>query len=663
MILKQLTLAAAVAAAVLSTTLIAQGRPEVALRAAIEQEEAKGDIKGAIEQYRKLAENRDRAVAAQALLRLAKAYQRLGDVQARAVYERLVRQFEDQRAPFDEARRALGTPLRAAAATAKGDRPIWTGPDVDLFGTVSADGRYVSYVDWFGERNVRVLDLVTNASWAFTGNTAQNRISDGDFSAISRDGTRVAYWWNRTLWVAPLTRGGGSAAKAVSSAAYLRPFDWSPDGKFIAVLVNESQVGVLSVEDGSLRRLKSSDWQGINRIAFSPDGRFVAYDFATTDQRGRMDIRVIAVDASRDVAVVSDGRRNLLMGWSVDGTLVFSSDRSGSRSLWTLRVENGRAEGDPRLARENTRADISLGLTPAGTLYVYQAASPNYVRVLPFDESQGKVGNVPLFQQFIRERGRPSWSLDGRQLLFFSCDERNAPCTMFIRDGEAPAREVPHGMWYTFAAALAPDGRSVVAQGADLKDRGGAHRIDIATGETSRLDEPFGEFSPDGRWIRFVQVQNDETVLLERPVGGGSARELFRTRERDVRPMRISSDGKLVGYIQRQQTDAAPKYLFKVAPLDGGPARVIGDLNGFTQFWQWGSDNQSVFVLNHASDGSELWQLPLSANPRKLDVDARQWSAFQISPDGKKIAFAARAGKEGFEVWALENILPAGARR
>ena len=69
------------------------------------------------------------------------AYQRLGDQQARSVFERLVRQFNDQRVSFEEARRALGTPSRAVEVTAKGDRPIWTGPDVDLFGTVSADGR------------------------------------------------------------------------------------------------------------------------------------------------------------------------------------------------------------------------------------------------------------------------------------------------------------------------------------------------------------------------------------------------------------------------------------------------------------------------------------------------------------------------------------------
>ena len=69
MIRSYLTWAGALVIAVsaVSATVRAQARPDVALRAAIELEETKGDIKSAIEQYRKLTDGRDRAVAAKAL--------------------------------------------------------------------------------------------------------------------------------------------------------------------------------------------------------------------------------------------------------------------------------------------------------------------------------------------------------------------------------------------------------------------------------------------------------------------------------------------------------------------------------------------------------------------------------------------------------------------
>ena len=36
----------------------------------------------------------------------------------------------------------------AVATAAKGDRAVWTGGEVDLFGTVSSDGRFLTHTDW-----------------------------------------------------------------------------------------------------------------------------------------------------------------------------------------------------------------------------------------------------------------------------------------------------------------------------------------------------------------------------------------------------------------------------------------------------------------------------------------------------------------------------------
>ena len=230
---------------------------------------------------------------------------------------------------------------------------------------------------------------------------------------------------------------------------------------------------------------------------------------------------------------------------------------------------------------------------------------------------------------------------------------------MFIRDGDAAAREIPHQMWYVASAALSPDGRSDVATGSDLKQRGGAHLIDTATGATPPFQSGFTEGSRDGRRIRYTEVQGDEMVLFERDAQDEHSQEIFRTRERDIRWLRVSPDGRFVGYVQRQQNaDGRIAHEFKVAPLSGGAPRAIAEIPGFTQFWQWAGDSQSVFILNPVGEGAELWRLPLAGDPRKLAVDARHWTAFQISPDGKRIAFSARAGKPGFEVWALENFLP-----
>ena len=79
----------------------------MALQAAIKKEVVDGDLKGAIEQYKKLAQGRDRAVAAKALVRMGQCYEKLGDAEARKAYERVLREYADQAGAVAEARARL----------------------------------------------------------------------------------------------------------------------------------------------------------------------------------------------------------------------------------------------------------------------------------------------------------------------------------------------------------------------------------------------------------------------------------------------------------------------------------------------------------------------------------------------------------------------------
>ena len=71
---------------------------EVQLKAALHKEQVEGDLKGAIEQYKKIAAQpgAGRATVATALLRMGQCYEKLGNAEARTAYERLVRDFADQ---------------------------------------------------------------------------------------------------------------------------------------------------------------------------------------------------------------------------------------------------------------------------------------------------------------------------------------------------------------------------------------------------------------------------------------------------------------------------------------------------------------------------------------------------------------------------------------
>jgi Tol biopolymer transport system component len=659
----------------------AQERTDVALRAAMETETVKGDLHAAIDQYRKLAaQTRDRAIAATALVRMAECYQKLGDAQARSIYEQIARDYTDQKDAVAIARARLGT-RGTAVASAKGDRAVWTGRDVDLFGTVSPDGRFLTYVDWGGFTNVMIRDLVAGTSRPITNNTKPSEFGFGQWSAISRDGSQVAYEWNGLDSVDEL-RVAGLGAAATSSTRIvkrfqpgesIRPFEWSPDGRLLAVLIERtdrsSQIGTLSVQDGTLRLLKSINWRGVNKMVFSPDGRFIAYEMMPGDARDRTHIYVMAIDASRESAVVDDASKNYVMGWSPDGYVVFGSDRTGTTALWTVRVEDGRATEPPALVKEHIGSTFSLGLTPSGTLYVFQNASAPYVKVAAFDPDSGKLmnGGAAEFHRFIESRGRPQWSADGKHLLYESCSSGGGgPCALFDRSSETGAvREIPHGLGYLGFPQFSPDGSMIAASGTDLKGRHGMYLIEAATGKTTLIERPDStgtnpEWSPDGRSLRYMATLGEETVVLEQEVGSLQPREIFRTATRRAF-VRLSPDGRLAAFLRYDPGGKTTDVV--ISPVSSGTPRVVFKADGpnsVDPVWQWTSDSRAVVLRAQRAEGGELWRVGLTGAPQKLAIDVRQWrEGFSIHPDGRHIAFVAQAGAPGAEVWALENFLPA----
>src|SRR5687768_15653430 len=80
-----------------------------------------GDLKGAVEDYKAIVARAgvNRAVAAEALLRMAEVYRTLGDAEARSTYERIVRDYADQKEAVTIAR----TWLRRVSAPIAGTQP------------------------------------------------------------------------------------------------------------------------------------------------------------------------------------------------------------------------------------------------------------------------------------------------------------------------------------------------------------------------------------------------------------------------------------------------------------------------------------------------------------------------------------------------------------
>src|SRR5690242_1751582 len=90
-------IAVGILAALMMTTVAPRAQEaERLFKTAMNAELVDGNLRAAIEQYERVAKGANRTLAAQALLRMAECYEKLGEAEARAVYERLVRDFADQ---------------------------------------------------------------------------------------------------------------------------------------------------------------------------------------------------------------------------------------------------------------------------------------------------------------------------------------------------------------------------------------------------------------------------------------------------------------------------------------------------------------------------------------------------------------------------------------
>ncbi len=687
-------LTVALALVVAGTLVVAQNPrdPQVLFKAAQHTEEVQGDLKAAIAQYQLVVAAGNRGLAAQALLRMAACYEKLGG-ESRSVYERVVREYADQKDAVALARAGLGG--TNAVGQTRGDRAVWTGPYVDIYGQVSSDGRFISFTDWTRSYNLMVHDLAQHRDVAlttnpsFVNNPTARSAGEAMWSSISKDGKQVAYgWWSsnpdsREVRIAALDASGAPKHRTLLAfeADEVRAtgaYDWSPDGKWIAVVVNRtdgtSQIALAAVADGAFRVLKTTGWGGPSRLFFSPDGQHLAYDPRSSDAGDARDVFVLAVDGSREIPMVVHPAQDHLMGWSPDGAhVLFSSDRTGSTGLWSQGFANGQRQGSPQLIRPDIGASFSLGLTRAGALYLYRGVANRDLQIAPIDLTAGRLSASPreFSQGFLATPRTPSWSPDGKQLTYLAC---LGGCVA-IRSVETGAvRQLPRTVLYPRDPRWSPDGRSLVVAARDRRARNGLFQLDAQSGAILwTLDGPgfnsFPQWSPDGTKILYL-VRGDG--VMEHDLQTGTGRQIVKHPQLN-HDLSLSPDGRFMAARALDKPNATQT--LQLIPAGGGAPRELLRVHGPDRIDRgpvvWTPDGRSLIVAQTLSSQVALWLVPIDGStPRKLDLDYASWieggegpldEGFSLSPDGRSIVFPM--GKNSAEVWALENILPAATAK
>jgi Tol biopolymer transport system component len=583
------------------------------------------------------------------------------------------------------------TPTRAAAQQFKGvvNRQVWGGAGVDILGSVSSDGRSLSFVDWdTGDLAVRDLEAGKNRRLTNAGGDFSEHVLH---SVMSADGKQVAYSWmnNDGFYDLRLISVDGSKPRVLytnKGMEYVQPTGWSPDGKEILAifcrkdLVN--QIVLIAVADGSARVLKTLDWRIPMKTSFSPDGRYIAYDLPPQEDATNGDIFLLSADGKRESTLVEHPANDLYPVWTPDGKhILFASDRTGSLGVWIIPVADGQPQGSAQLVKQDVGGRIvPLGFAREGSFYYGLETGMMDVYTASLDFQTGELLSPPrkATERFVGSNSSPDWSPDGRYLAYIS---RRGPlwqgsyvvCIRSLETGEE--RDLSPKLSYIFTPRWSPDGRSILLLGLDRKYRRSLYLMDVQSGKATPLvqtgvSEVWSNilWSSDGKAIFYLRQESGSKTpsIVVREVETGQEKEVCRASAGSfINSFAVSPDGRWIVF---RFFDQAPGLVgLKVVPSAGGAPRELVRLEkgenipGFGPL-VWSPDGSQVLFTKGGTSPQgmrfELWRVPVEGGkPQRADLAMDGLRDVRIHPDGRRITFSA-GRPESAEVWVMENFLP-----
>ena len=583
-------------------------------------------------------------------------------------------------------RPAAATGMVAQESTRVVTRRVWAGNDVNLEGSPSPDGRYLSFSDWTAGGELSIRDLIGGQNRR-VANEGTSSGGDGA-SAFSPDGRRLVFrGYNDSLRRSELRLIGvdGTGLRVLvsdSAIAYFGPPDWSANGRDIAVVISRSDrthaLALVTVETGALRILRSFDWRLPTRVSVSRDGRFVAYDFPPSEESRARDVYVVAAEGRSEVRATEHPANDEILGWAPDGsTLYFVSDREGTEGVWALPMREGRPVGAPTSVRRDLWHSTPLGFSRDSYFYgVTLETAALYTAVVDPERAQVVAAPVELLPR-LSTPWAADWSPDGRRVAF----------TVPSRGGLAPSsvlgiqtietdelREIPTTLDvinHLGRPRWAPDGRSIFVAGQQRGHRG-IFRIDLATGRAELLvpgDEPRvfqHEPSPDGRTLYFVRGPVSDSMnsaLVARDLETGAERVLCRCWPVTLA---VSPDGSTLAFATPLNPQRGNS--IRLIPAQGGPQRVLYEsrtplaiMNGYGGL-AWSRDGRRLLFVRKVDEpgtGYDLMVIPVAGGePRKL-LSAPRIVFLRVHPDGRRIIWGG--GQFRAEVWVMENLPGMGA--
>lgn len=706
--LRTLFVATAGAAAFIATVTAQTPSASDLYQEALRYQDSKGDLVKAIQIYKTVIATYPKdAVTPKALFELASCYEKSGQPEATATYERLVREYGSSPSAAAARARLGGTGQKDAVVSVK---PVWSEGGGTSWTTrsarsarVSPDGKYFSYVDW-DTGNLMARELSTGRARQITSD-AKGSEHFAEAAVVSPDSKSILYTWyddkKGAYDVRMISRDGGQPRVVFpndNKDADLTPIGWSANSQHVVIVSEhpeanipprhgETDVMMVPLSGGAPRLVKHFDDRKMSSFSISPGGDFVAFNKPVADGKPEQDIFVLSLADGSTWPLAPHIANDLMLDWFPAGDrLLFLSDRAGAMGVWSMAVSNGRAQGQPAPVRPEIGMIERHGFTSRGDYY-YGLTTPDAgVQIATIDPATGRqIGALArLAGRYQTGQTQAEWSSTGDRIAYVQSTKFPLPMSgpgretdqrlaiQTIATGEVkllnlPMSNMQNPVWM-------PGDTAVLLQGV-AQDGQGLYRVDLATGTMSPfvtaaqgsplLTGPFGpapSISPDGGSVYFMrQVQSAQVPPTYRVslVARGLDSPSERTVVSDVRQYAVSPDSRWIAVSPRTATDGR----ILIYPSTGGEARTLqaGSESPRITPWAWSRDGRSVLTFRfHVGDeNSELWQVPVDGGPASdtgIRIPFGGILRISVHPDGRRLAISNFTSLTA--TWVMTGLTP-----
>ncbi|HUU52848.1 MAG TPA: tetratricopeptide repeat protein [Candidatus Heimdallarchaeota archaeon] len=696
----------------LFSDLIPQESAKELFEKALYLEETKGDLEKAVELYERVTKDfpDERASAAKAFFHIGICYEKLGLEKARKAFQKVVEDYPDQVEMAGMARAKLATLTRSQSVTQIEEQGlkiqlIWSGQNAGILGGISPDGKYLTTTDWY-TGDLAVRDLTTGKDRRLTNKGSWMKSEEfALFSKWSPDGRQIVYNWynqkskNFDLYTVNLEKPEpkilyeNKIETNEGLDAYVHPFDWHPNGKQVLIGYYKGDglfvVGYLSVEDGDLQILKTFKGIYTNNVpwgfAISPDGNTIAYDHQWEKDPNNRDIFLLSPDGTEQ-RLVDHPSLDYVFDWTSDGKyLLFGSERTGTRGAWIVRIEDGKAVGDPRLVKAASGPVYPIGCTRENQFYFAYNRQLSDVYVAEIDPASGQVLVAPKreIRHYEGHNAYPDYSSDGKYLAYISVRSslpmgKSTICIYSLEDKKiqefySGTGDLSYPQWH-------PDGRSISLEGPDGKGGKGIYLFDVESEEVSPIiqieeDETIysHKWSIDGNTLFYTngKFRGDKIYrIYTHDMSTGLDKELPGSPD-DAHDFDVSPDGKSLVFLNRGKRRS-----LRIIPVEGGEPQELYSFKTEGPFIikpTWSADGKYIFLAlptdspeniekmrSGTPDEWDMWRISLEDGQRqKLDMNMARFRHMSVHPDGRHIAFSSYGRALQFpEIWVMENFLP-----